>query len=278
MGNCVSEAWDDFTGKTAAEKAAKEQSKSSDKNIALQRKIYRQTREDFSPYRDLGEGSLADLGGIAGQAPDYAFGDYQQSPEFQLSELGLDRSEYMGDLGSQYLDIGEFEASPGYEFAREEGMRGIENQLSGMGMSNSGRALKELSRYTTGLANQEYGDWYNRASQEANRQYGIQAGEANRRYGLASTDASRLSGGYGDYVNRLSGTQTNQYNQLMRLAGLGQASAGQMAAPGQNMANAVNQQNQAVADANAAAAMQGYQGTQNLLNMGMQGAGMLMSL
>ena len=231
MGNCVSEAWDDVTGQSAAEDAARAQEDASFANIQLERDIYNQTREDFTPYRDLGTSSLSDLGQVAGQTPDYSYSSFQASPEAQLG--GLE----------------DFRTDPGYEFTREEGMRGMENKLSGIGMNNSGRALKELDRYNTGLADQQYGDWYN-----------------------------RQSGEYSNFVNRESGTQTNQYNQLMGLAGMGSNAAGQIGSAGQGMTNAISTENQAIADANAAASMQGYSGTSNLLNQGTQGAATLGSL
>jgi len=57
---------------------------------------------------------------------------------------------------------GDFEASPGYEFVKSEGMKAINNALSSKGRLDSGRAVKEAARYVTGLASQEYGNFWNR--------------------------------------------------------------------------------------------------------------------
>lgn len=55
-----------------------------------------------------------------------------------------------------------FQASPGYEFAREQGIRAIDQAASARGMLGSGGRLRELMRYGTGVANQEYGNWLSR--------------------------------------------------------------------------------------------------------------------
>lgn len=55
-----------------------------------------------------------------------------------------------------------FTASPGYEFARQEGIRAIDQGASARGLLGSGARLRELARYGTGVANQEYGNWLSR--------------------------------------------------------------------------------------------------------------------
>jgi len=52
-----------------------------------------------------------------------------------------------------------FETSPGYEFARQEGIRAIDQAASARGMLNSGGRLRELMRYGTGVAQQDYNNW-----------------------------------------------------------------------------------------------------------------------
>jgi len=219
-----------YTGVSSidADIAAGNQEVTSNMNNSRTWGMYERTRQDYQPYVELGTSSLADLGQVAGQTPDYSYSAFQQSPESQLGNMG------------------DFQTDPGYEFTRSEGTRGLENKLSGMGMNNSGRALKELDRYNTGLADQQYGDWYAR-----------QAGE------------------YGNYVNRLSGEQTNQYNQYMGLAGLGSGAIGQTGAYGQSAVNSINQNNQYTTDANAAAAMnQSDSGLNTALQLGGLALGM----
>ena len=55
-----------------------------------------------------------------------------------------------------------FRATPGYEFVRSEGMRGLERSAAARGGAFSGNALRGLDQFNNGLASQEYNNYYNR--------------------------------------------------------------------------------------------------------------------
>lgn len=55
-----------------------------------------------------------------------------------------------------------FHADPGYQFARQQGTQGIERSAAARGGATSGNALKALAQFQTGLADQTYGNWWNR--------------------------------------------------------------------------------------------------------------------
>jgi hypothetical protein len=55
-----------------------------------------------------------------------------------------------------------FQVSPGYTFARQAGINAIDQAASARGLVGSGARLRELTRYGTGVANQEYGNWLSR--------------------------------------------------------------------------------------------------------------------
>jgi len=59
-------------------------------------------------------------------------------------------------------DPNAFTADPGYNFARSEGMRGIERSAAARGGATGGNALRALSQFNSGLADQTYGNWWNR--------------------------------------------------------------------------------------------------------------------
>lgn len=88
--------------------------------------MYYQSREDTAPWREAGERGLTQTENLLAAGP------------------------------------GKFEASPGYEFVKSEGLKGINNALSARGKVDSGQAAKEAGRYVTGLASQEYGNFWNR--------------------------------------------------------------------------------------------------------------------
>lgn len=60
----------------------------------------------------------------------------------------------------QGLDV--FQASPDYNFRRQEGMRGIENSFAARGGAASGNALRALTDFNSNLASSEYGNFTNR--------------------------------------------------------------------------------------------------------------------
>lgn len=55
-----------------------------------------------------------------------------------------------------------FQADPGYQWQRAEGQRDIGNSFAARGGAFSGNALRALSEFNQGLANQSYGQWWNR--------------------------------------------------------------------------------------------------------------------
>lgn len=88
-----------------------------------------------------------------------------------------------------------FEASPGYKFRLEEGMKALNNNLAASGMLNSGGRIKATNDYAQGQASQEFNNTFNQlnalktgAQAQVNTSTGI-AGSA-----LADANQSRLAG------------------------------------------------------------------------------------
>jgi hypothetical protein len=59
-------------------------------------------------------------------------------------------------------DFSGFFTSPGFEFVREEGTRGIENRFAAQGGAQSGNALRRLAEFNQNLASTEFGNFFNR--------------------------------------------------------------------------------------------------------------------
>lgn len=106
--------------------------------------------------------------------------------------LGDEGFGVKGGLNDPYKDFNfNFEADPGYQFQREEGLRDIGNQFAASGNSLSGAALKAMQRFGTGLADQSYGNSYNRARSGYESDRGdFNAGNMNEYNRLASMQAS----------------------------------------------------------------------------------------
>lgn len=113
------------------------------------------------------------------------------------------------------LQSGNLEMDPGYQFRLKEGQKAIDAAANAGGRYNSGRTLKELTRYGQDYASNEYGNAFNRQNILAN--YG----------NSADTNLANLIGGR---------SATIQNNTL----GLGNSEAGMNLQRGQDFNNLAN--------------------------------------
>lgn len=97
-----------------------------------------------------------------------------------------------------------FQAGPGYTFARDQGIEGVNRSQAAQGMLASGNTDKAVADYTTGLANQNWQQYVQNLQPYLGQQ--TQAGGQ-----IAATDAS-LGGlqnsNYGQQASMAYGTQT----------------------------------------------------------------------
>jgi hypothetical protein len=137
--------------------------------------------------------------------------------------------------------------TPGYQFALQQGQNAVQDSAAASGGLLSTGAQKTLANYTTGLAENTYNDTYNRALAEYQQSYNI-----------------------------FQGNQTNTFNRLASLSGMGQTAATTLGQQGQaaagNVAN-INltggaQQGNSLMNAGAATAS-GYAGIANSINSGL---------
>jgi hypothetical protein len=77
-----------------------------------------------------------------------------------------------GSLTFQPPSLADAENSPGYQFALQQGLKGIENSAASRGDLLTGGTLKTLQGYGTGLADQTYQNVFNRALQTQQTQFG----------------------------------------------------------------------------------------------------------
>jgi len=76
----------------------------------------------------------------------------------QQREVGGNALTRLGNLQSG--DLSDFFTSPGFEFVRDEGTRDIENTFSARG--SGGNALRALAEFNSGLASNEFNNFFNR--------------------------------------------------------------------------------------------------------------------
>jgi hypothetical protein len=111
----------------AASNAADVQAGAADRASAAALAQAAQTREDLAPYR--GYGTTA-----GGQLIN------------RLTQLTSPFNPTMADL----------EATPGYQFTRDQGLKSVQNAAAAKGLGISGAALKGAANYATGLADSTY--------------------------------------------------------------------------------------------------------------------------
>ena len=196
-------------------KAAKAQQQASDSANAESARQYNQTRTDQLaqlaqqradqlPWLDAGKNALAQL--VAGTQPGGQFGQ-----TFTAANLAND---------------------PGYQFRMQQGNQAIERSAAARGGLLSGAAAKALTRYSQGVASDEFNNAYNRFNNDK------------------STGFNRLASLAG-----VGQAATNQVGQA------GRDAWGTIASAGQNSSSSI--QNNLTGAGNARAS--GYVGTANAI-------------
>ena len=104
---------------------------------------------------------------------------------------------YAAANGTQGTPFGGFQESPGYQFALDQGNASINALAGAKGGLNSGATLQALQNNGIGMANQEYGNWWNRLSGLAGS-----GQNAAAQQGTAMTNAAAgVSQAYGNIGN-----------------------------------------------------------------------------
>lgn len=206
-------------GANAAGNAAESQAQSAGNALDFQKAVYAQQQANEAPWLAAGQGSIAQIMSAIANGT-YGPGSLPAPPSFTAPSLE------------------QAQQTPGYEFTREQGNRGILEGAAAAGGTISGGTLRQLDQYNTNLANTTYGDVFNRALT------GYNAALQNYQAGLSK--------------------QSQEFNQLASVAGLGQTAAQGINATGTAAAANAGSLLQAIGNANAA----GTVGTANAITGG----------
>jgi hypothetical protein len=102
-----------------------------------------------------------------------------------------------------------FQTSPGYTWSRDQGLRAVDAGAAAHGLLRSGATLKAEQTFGTGLADQEFGQYYNRLYQLSNLGESAATGSAtasqNTAKDIAATDLSQGSALASIYGNTAQG-------------------------------------------------------------------------
>ncbi len=201
----------------AAKSAASAEERIALENMALQRELADQQREDFAPWRDIGEQALNQMWeGVQSGAfiPE----------EFDPSKIDL-------------------ESDPGYKFRMDQGVEALDKSAASRGRLLSGAQQKALTDYGQGMGSQEYSnayaryaDQYAKESDRRAKQYNILSSISGQGQASAAQQAGatgQLAGTSGNILSNLGAAQAqSQYAQGQARAGAyqGMAQAGNQAA------------------------------------------------
>jgi hypothetical protein len=125
----------------------------------------------------------------------------------------------MGPTGTP--DYSAFYNSPDYQFARDEGTRGIERSAAARGGIASGNTLASLSRFNQGLATQNYGNYTNRLAALANVGQTSSESLATRRDQLGANVGNNFISGAGSRASGIAGRSQGLQSLGGDLLGLG---------------------------------------------------------
>lgn len=163
--------------------------------------------------------------------PQNAINAYQNTAGYQM--LGNDQTN-------------QYQASPGYQYAVNEALGQVQRNASSRGLLESGRVMRDMTDRAQGMAQQDYGNWWNRQNQlygdYQNRLAGLAGGStgSDQAYNLgqtlgASTDqmGANLANIYGNQGSGVFGAITN--------TGAALANSVQQAGNQQAQINAANQ-------------------------------------
>ena len=144
-------------------------------------------------------------------------------------------SKALNDYQSEINKPFEFEKTPGYDFRKSEGLKGIENSAAARGMQLSGRTLKNIGRWSQSFASNEFDRGYARRQDFLGRLQGLSQVGANASAGQATSGGvmggrvgnSILGGGqaqaqmYSDLGNINAANSMSTFNTLLSLGDLG---------------------------------------------------------
>jgi hypothetical protein len=218
---------------TAAQRYATDKATAAaDKAQNLLQQRYDTTRGDLLPYNATGQRAAAAID--AGQ---FQFGIADMKDVDQARGYFNQAATLGSGPGAQAA----LAATPGYQFALNQGLQATQNSAAARGLGVSGAALKGAATYATGLADQTYTNQFNKL---------INLGQ-----NALTTNASR------------EGNITNTFNRLASTEQIGENAAASTGTSGASLGNAAAN----ATLAGGAAQVAGAIGTGNALADGIGG-------
>lgn len=221
-GNSAEEAAE--TQSDAAAQAAQTNLTATRETIAAQERATAQSRADLEPWRTAGAGGLELQQGLLGINPHKD--DKPLTYEAWLASKGnatpnnpalrtRSRNSYNAYVNREKAAIRRRTAGwsgttptslmkldPGYKFRRDEGLRAVDQASAvSRGPGISGATLKELERYGSDYASNEFQNIFSRASSLSGSGLGAATGQANFTQAGATNNANTTMAGANNMAN-----------------------------------------------------------------------------
>lgn len=123
----------------------------------------------------------------------------------------------LNGLGARGEAQGRFQADPGYQFQMDQGLGQLDSRAASRGMLNSGAAAKDSLRFSQGLADQSYGNYYNRLGGLSQMGLGanqLQAGINERAAQTELTSRQARGAGHLQMVPQINQGYQNEANAM----------------------------------------------------------------
>jgi hypothetical protein len=163
----------------------------------------------------------------------------------------INTSQQNVDFNPINMTQAELEATPGYQFTRNQGLKAVQNSAAARGLGSSGMAQRGAAEYATGLADQT---WQN--------VYAQQAAERQARYTAQATDLERMMSGY----ERGYGLQSNERGAQFAAGQTNRETAMNALLLAYGLESGERSSQFSAASANKAAQLQAIQDRYNLMN------------
>ena len=173
--------------------------------------------------------------------------------------------------GAQGQAFQDFMSSPEQAFLRQQGEQSVIRNSAALGGLGGGNVMKELTRFGTGLASQDFNNHFNRLSSVSDRGFNaaqgnaqVQMNQGNQAAGLANNNANREQA----YGNALGGIASDTGSNIAQvLYGTGQGVAGQRSQTTSALSQLINNQGAGASDIIGQGAAQIAGSQQNLAEL-----------
>lgn len=191
----------------AAQAAAQAQVQAAQTAQDTARGIYHQNELWLDPFTHTGPMAQQELAFLTG-VPGFGGSGGIATPGNPLTGQPL---SYGGFLQPFQPTQAQLEATPGFQFTRDQGLKAVQNSFAAQGLGSSGAAMKGAANYAEGLASTTYQQQFNNYWTQMQNYYNMLAGQVNPSLQAASA---------------IAGVGVNTSNQLVNsITGAGQAQA-----------------------------------------------------